>query len=262
MQFTNEFAVQAPIDEVWAAVLDVERVAPCVPGAQVLDKTGDDAYKVGIKVKLGPITQTYRGEMQIVERHPDEHRAIMSAKAKEARGQGTADAKVEMRLDEEAGETHGTITAEVQLKGKAAAMGRGIIEDVSRKLIETFAGNLAAMLGGGDRAEAEAAGASAGAAGASANGGAAPEATIGATPAEPEGEGQERPAEPEGEGQERPAEPSRPPLGQAPPAESELSATDLIGTVVMGRLRDPRALAASFGVVALVFFLLGRRSAR
>ena len=251
MQFTNDFAVQAPIDEVWAAVLDVERVAPCVPGAQVLDKTGDDAYKVGIKVKLGPITQTYRGEMQIVERHPDEHRAIMSAKAKEARGQGTADAKVEMRLDEEAGETHGTITADVQLKGKAAAMGRGIIEDVSRKLIETFAGNLAAMLGGGDRAEAEAAGASAGAAGASANGGAAPEATIGATPAEPEGEGQERPAEP-----------SRPPLGQAPPAESELSATDLIGTVVMGRLRDPRALAASFGVVALVFFVVGRRSAR
>ena len=251
MQFTNEFAVQAPIDEVWAAVLDVERVAPCFPGAQVLDKTGDDAYKVGIKVKLGPITQTYRGEMQIVERHPDEHRAIMSAKAKEARGQGTADAKVEMRLDEEAGETHGTITADVQLKGKAAAMGRGIIEDVSRKLIETFAGNLAAMLGGGDRAEAEAAGASAGAAGASANGGAAPEATIGATPAEPEGEGQERPAEP-----------SRPPLAEAPPAESELSATDLIGTVVMGRLRDPRALAASFGVVALVFFVVGRRSAR
>ena len=68
MKFENAFVVQAPIDEVHAALLDVERVAPCMPGAEVLEKTGDDAYKVAIKVKVGPMSMTYKGDVQIVER--------------------------------------------------------------------------------------------------------------------------------------------------------------------------------------------------
>ena len=98
MKFENTFDVKAPIDEVYEAMLDVERVAPCVPGAQVLEQASDDSYKVSIKVKLGPIQMTYRGDVEIVERDEAGHRAVMRARAREARGQGTADATVEMTL--------------------------------------------------------------------------------------------------------------------------------------------------------------------
>jgi uncharacterized protein len=146
MNFDNTFTVAAPIDEVWKAMLDVERVAPCVPGAQVLEQTGDNAYKVAIKVKLGPVSMTYSGDVEIVEQDDVARRAVMSAKAKESRGQGTADATVEMRLSQENGATQGAIHTDVAISGRAAAMGQGIISDVSARLIDTFAGNLAQML--------------------------------------------------------------------------------------------------------------------
>src|ERR687884_1308441 len=142
MRFQNTFDVEAPIDEVYATLLDVERVAPCVPGAEVLEKTGDDAYQVAIKVRVGPISMTYRGNVEIVERDEAAHRAVMRARARETRGQGTADARVEMRLVQEGPTTNGTMTADVQLAGRAAAMGRGVIQDVSGKIVSTFAGNL------------------------------------------------------------------------------------------------------------------------
>ena len=148
MKFENEFVVQAPVDEVYAALLNVERVAPCMPGAEVIEQTGDDAYKVAIRVKVGPISMTYRGDVEIVERDETAKTATMRAKAKETRGQGTADAHVRMALSEEPEGTRGAIETEVQLSGRAAAMGRGVIADVSARLVETFAGNLATMLGG------------------------------------------------------------------------------------------------------------------
>jgi carbon monoxide dehydrogenase subunit G len=157
MDFENTFAVKAPIDEVYEALLDLERVAPAMPGAQVLEKTGDDSYKVAIKVKLGPVSMTYRGDVRIVERDPEKHSAVLDVKAKEARGQGTATAKVTLSLEEEGAETRGTMVAHVQLSGKAAAMGRGIIEDVSKKLVQTFAENLESILASpGPQPEAEA----------------------------------------------------------------------------------------------------------
>jgi uncharacterized protein len=146
MEFQNRFAVTAPIDDVWETLLDVERVAPCVPGAQVLERSGEDAYKVGIKVKVGPVSMQYKGDVEIVERDPEGHRAVMSAKAKETRGQGTANARVEMRLAQQGERTEGTIATDVQLSGKAAAMGQGVIQDVSTRLVDTFADNLASML--------------------------------------------------------------------------------------------------------------------
>ena len=88
MDFENTFQVDAPIDEVYAALLDVGRVAPCVPGAQVYDRTGDDAYEVGIKVKVGPMSMLYKGTVEIVDRDPDAHSASMRARARESRGQG------------------------------------------------------------------------------------------------------------------------------------------------------------------------------
>src|SRR4051812_32762575 len=158
MKFENTFAVDAPIDEVYATLLDVKRVAPCVPGAEVLEQTGDDAYQVAIKVRVGPISMTYRGNVEIVERDDADHRAVMRARARETRGQGTADARVELNLAEDGPTTKGTMVADVQLAGRAAAMGRGVIQDVSAKIVTTFSQNLEAMLAGGGRAvEAEAA---------------------------------------------------------------------------------------------------------
>src|SRR5688500_459323 len=122
MQFENSFEVAAPLDQVWDAVLDVERVAPTVPGAQVLERISDDAYKVGIKVKVGPMSMTYKGEVEITERDDQAHRAVMKARAKESRGQGTADADVTMVLSGDNGTTSATVTTEVELSGKAAAM--------------------------------------------------------------------------------------------------------------------------------------------
>jgi uncharacterized protein len=146
MKFENAFEVQAPIEQVWAALLDVERVAPCMPGAEVLERVNEDTYKVGIRVKVGPIAMTYRGDMQIGERDETARTATMHAKAKEARGQGTADARIQMSLTEEAGGTLTRLETDVQLSGRVAAMGQGVLGDVSAKLVETFAANLATML--------------------------------------------------------------------------------------------------------------------
>ena len=148
MHFENHFDVDAPLERVWEAVLDVERVAPTVPGAQVLERTGDDAYKVSIKVKVGPMSMTYRGEVEITERDEAAHRAVMKARAKESRGQGTADADVTMLLSGDDGRTSATVTTDVALSGKVATMGQGVLRDVSGRLIDTFARNLAAMLEG------------------------------------------------------------------------------------------------------------------
>ena len=225
MRFENQFMVDAPLEQVWQTMLDVERVAPTVPGAQVLERTGDDAYKVAIKLKVGPMSMTYRGEVEITERDEAEHRAVMKARAKESRGQGTADADVTMLLSGANGGTSATVTTDVQLSGKVATMGQGVLQDVSGRLVETFAQNLAAMLEGGEAPEiATAAG--------------APEAS----------------SAPAGE-TAAPATPREPP----PEPAGALDLGSLGRAVVAERLRDPRALAALLVLVALVAYRLGRR---
>ena len=139
MEFDNTFSVNAPIDEVFKTLLDLERVAPCVPGAEVLEQTSDSSYKVGIKVKVGPMSMTYKGDIEILERDHEAHRALMRAKARETRGQGAADAKVTMALTEAGGATQGTIHSDVRLSGKVAAMGGGVIKDVSSRIVDAFA---------------------------------------------------------------------------------------------------------------------------
>ena len=143
MKFENTFEVDAPIDQVYDALMDIERVAPCVPGAQVHERKSDDAFEVGIKVKVGPMSMLYKGTVEIVDRQPEQHRAQMRAKARESRGQGNADAQVQMALTSENGKTRGTIDTDVKLSGKAAAMGGGVIKEVSGKLVDQFAKNLA-----------------------------------------------------------------------------------------------------------------------
>jgi carbon monoxide dehydrogenase subunit G len=148
MEFENTFVVDAPMDEVWDLLLDVERIAPCMPGAQVLEQTGDDAYKVAVKIKLGPMTMNYKGDVEIVEKDAGSHQATMRAKAKEARGQGTASANMRMALRPAEHGTEASILTEMQMSGKAAAMGQGVIKDVAATLTDTFAQNVAKLVEG------------------------------------------------------------------------------------------------------------------
>ena len=236
MRFENSFEVDAPLERVWETLLDVERVAPNVPGAEVLGRTGDNAYKVGIKVKLGPITMNYKGDLEIVERDDAAHRAVMRIKAKEARGQGTADADATTVLSGEGGHTNATITTDVRLSGRAAAMSRGIVQDVAGRLIDTFAENLQQMLAG---KPAEAA------------------------PAEPAPAAAEpAPAAAAAAGEPAAPQAAAPPPPPPPPPRREPEALDvgnLAGEVVAARLRDPRALALLLALAALLGFALGRR---
>jgi carbon monoxide dehydrogenase subunit G len=112
----------------------------------VLEQTGDDAYKVAVKVKLGPMTMNYKGDVEIVDKDAAAHSATMRAKAKEARGQGTASANIQMALSQADAGTQASIRTEMQMSGRAAAMGQGVIKDVAATLTDTFAHNLAALV--------------------------------------------------------------------------------------------------------------------
>ena len=156
MQIDSTFSVVAPIDTVWETIMDFERVAGCVPGASILNKLSDDAYQVGMTVKLGPVNMQYKGLLNVIERNAAEHRAVLGGKAQETRGQGTAEATVTLQLTEETGgTTRGTVTADLKLSGKAAAMGKGVIGNVTEQMMALFASNLQAMItsprGGGRR---------------------------------------------------------------------------------------------------------------
>ena len=269
MKFENTFEVDAPIDEVYATLLDVERVAPCVPGAEVLEKTGDDAYQVAIKVKVGPISMTYKGNVEVIERDDANHRAVMRAKARETRGQGTADAKVELKLVQEGPTTKGTMVADVQLAGRAAAMGRGIIQDVSGKLVQTFAKNLETMLaGGGTPAEAAAATASAAGTPAAATGAAAPAAgaaqetggPIAASAPATGGPAAAATASTTNGQSQQQAAPAPPRPAPAPAEESSLPIGKIVGSVILSRLKDPKVLGGVVaGAAALLAGLVRRR---
>jgi uncharacterized protein len=223
MNFENTFEVDAPIDQVYDALMDIERVAPCVPGAQVLDRKSDDAYEVAIKVKVGPMSMLYKGTVEIVDRQPEQHTAQMRAKARESRGQGNADAQVHMALTSDNGKTRGTIDTDVKLSGKAAAMGGGVIKEVSGKLVDQFAKNLAEMLGEG-----------------SASTKPTPEAAAAAGPATPTAD--------------TPTSSTT-----AEPAESDaLDVGNLVGPMVVARLRDPKVLGA-VGLLLALLVLFGRR---
>ncbi len=147
MQIDSTFSVVAPIDTVWETIMDFERVAGCVPGASILNKLSDDAYQVGMTVKLGPVNMQYKGLLNVIERNAAEHRAVLGGKAQETRGQGTAEATVTLQLTEVAGgTTRGTVTADLKLSGKAAAMGKGVIGNVTEQMMALFASNLQAMI--------------------------------------------------------------------------------------------------------------------
>ncbi len=155
MQLDNTFAVTAPIDKVWDTLMGFEQVAGCVPGATAVALT-DDSFDVTMRVKVGPILMQYKGTLEVVERDPATHRAVVRGKAQEVKGQGTAEGTMELRLHEEGDVTRGSCSAQVKLSGRAAAMGKGVIAKVADRLMGQFADNLQALLTGSPpRAEAD-----------------------------------------------------------------------------------------------------------
>ncbi|HEX3786451.1 MAG TPA: SRPBCC family protein [Pseudonocardiaceae bacterium] len=146
MRLEHEFSVPAPPDVVWAAVIDPERVAPCMPGATLTSVDGAE-FSGGVKVKLGPVSLTYKGSGEFLETDEKARKVVIKASGKDARGNGTAAATVTVTLTPEGEGTKGTVVTDLTVTGKPAQFGRGMIVEVSGKLLNTFAGCLASKLG-------------------------------------------------------------------------------------------------------------------
>jgi uncharacterized protein len=156
MKLEHDFAVPAPIDEAWRVLLDVERVAPCMPGATLLTVDGDE-FTGTVKVKVGPIQVTYKGLAKFAERDENAHRAVIEATGKEARGTGTAAATVTAVLTSSGPEsTQVKVETDLNVTGRPAQFGRGVMEEVAAKLIGQFANCLADELSEGARVREEA----------------------------------------------------------------------------------------------------------
>ena len=146
MKLEHDFTVPAPIDEAWKVLLDVERIAPCMPGATLLTVDGDD-FTGTVKVKVGPIQVTYKGQAKFVERDESGHRAVIEASGKEARGSGTAAATVTTVLVADGDSTRVNVETDLNITGRPAQFGRGVMAEVGTKLIGQFASCLADELG-------------------------------------------------------------------------------------------------------------------
>lgn len=149
MDLSHDFDVPLSIDEAWAVLTDLERVAPCMPGAQ-LDEIEGDEYRGKVRVKVGPVTVEYKGAATFLERVPETHTAVLRAAGRETKGQGNAAATVTATLTS-AGEarTHVTVVTALDISGRVAQFGRGALADVSSKILGQFVENLERDLAAG-----------------------------------------------------------------------------------------------------------------
>lgn len=238
MELNNEFTVKVPIDEAWLILTDVERIAPCLPGAQLQEVEGDE-YRGVVKVKVGPITAQYKGSATFLEQDAP-LRAVLKAEGRDVRGQGNASATITATLEPEGTETRVKVATDLTVTGKVAQFGRGVLADVSAKLMGQFVECLEAQVlagrGSGERQEDDSGG----------NGASAPT----------------REAEPTGTQAQQPAAPPPPPTSTASPTATrriehrEVPPVDLIGTagVPIGK-----RLLPVLGVIITLIWLLRRR---
>lgn len=142
MELENSFVVPADIDTAWKTLLDVEAIAPCMPGATLTSFDGDN-FTADVKVKLGPVTMNFAGAGKFVTKDEATHTAVIDASGKETKGAGTAGALITAVLVEEGpNSTRANIITDLTVTGKAAQFGKGVMADVSKRLIGQFAGNL------------------------------------------------------------------------------------------------------------------------
>lgn len=142
MKLENSFSVAAPIDQTWQTLLDIERVATCLPGAKIEPGDEDGVFQGAMKIKLGPMTVDYRGTARLQDVDEDTHTASIAVSAREAKGQGTAAAVIENRLESQNGDTKVVAITDLKITGRQAQFGRGIMEDVATTMMGEFAKRL------------------------------------------------------------------------------------------------------------------------
>ena len=156
MRINNEFTVSAPVEKAWDVILDLEQVAPCLPGAAIQEEKGDGEYEGTMKVKIGPITANYKGTVKFEEVDEANRRVVLEATGRDARGQGTASATIVSTMQEQGDKTKVNVETDMKLTGRAAQFGRGIAQDVATKMLGQFAACLEEEIsGGGDEAGAQ-----------------------------------------------------------------------------------------------------------
>jgi carbon monoxide dehydrogenase subunit G len=272
IELDHSFTVPVPPDQAWDVLLDVETIAPCMPGATV-DEVDGDVVNGRIKVKVGPVSLTYKGTAKFTERNPETRVVVVDAAGKETRGAGTASATVRASLapDASGSGTEVTMHTTMNVTGRPAQFGRGVMVEVGGKLVEQFAANLAKLIAGdtgsgGDAGSGDAgssapagtsdaaasdAGASGGGAsvpGASGNGASAPAATVdGRT----------------GNGSGGTAAAAGPVASTSAPApEDSLNLVKLVGPVLLKRLVPAVAGAAGLALLSRLLWRLRHRAGR
>ena len=140
MKLEQSFEVRAPVERVWETLIDVERVAPCLPGAEITEAGDDGSYRGTFRVRLGPTTAAYRGELHMQEVDEDARRVVMNASGQDKRGQGSARATIVSTMHEEGELTRVEVETDFAITGRLARFGRGgMIQDISNRLMKDFA---------------------------------------------------------------------------------------------------------------------------
>ncbi len=145
-QLINEFTVNRPIEEAWPLITDIERIAPCLPGAELQEVEGE-TYRGVVKVKLGAISSQFKGEAHFIERDDENYRAVIKGTGRDTGGRGNASAEISAQAESlSPTSTRVAVTTDLHITGKVAQFGRGIMGDVSSKLMAQFADNLNEMI--------------------------------------------------------------------------------------------------------------------
>jgi carbon monoxide dehydrogenase subunit G len=258
MQLEQSFDVDAPVDRVWQALIDVEHVAPCLPGAAVTGRNDDGSYNGTFTIKIGPTTAAYTGKLEMQDVDEQSHTATLHAQGTDKRGQGGANATIISKVSETDGKTRVEVDTDYHITGRLARFGRGgMIEDISERLLKEFAARLQSSLAGGAEG-----GAQAEASGGAEAGGDAPGAGEPATEAPPPTDAAAPPPEavppPPPEVAEPPPSSPPPPPPPAPEPNEPLQAHELVGGVLIDRIRQNPAPV----IGAVVVLLLIRRRRR
>jgi carbon monoxide dehydrogenase subunit G len=250
MQLENSFTIDAPIEKAWKALNTPETVAPCFPGATLTEYEGD-TFSGTVKVKLGPISLTYKGKGVYKERDDAAHRVVIDASGRDSRGNGTAEATVVGTMTADGPDkTAVTMVTDMKITGRPAQFGRGVISDVADKIIGQFASCVASKLQAGDAPSEEASSegsapvpagvpASASAAGAASSNGSTGSAATATAPAAP-------------------AATAKPSAASTAPMKSEIDAIDLLDTAGAPVIKRLAPVVGGLGLLLLVIFLIRR----
>ena len=249
MRLDHEFTVPVPAAQAWPVLLDIDRIAPCMPGATITKVDGDD-FEGTVKVKVGPITVTYGGTASFLEKDEAQRIAVIEARGKETRGSGTANARITAQLfDNGDDSTRVAVVTDLSITGKPAQFGRGVMNDIGNKLLGQFADCLAGELGGTSMATP--APAPAGAEPASAESGVPAQSQADAASANPDSASATESSAAAGS---RPAPAS---VLDAPPREAE--AIDLVKTAGGAVAKRVAPVLGALALLAVLFAVLRRR---